>query len=261
MKQRHTMKTLAAAVIVGLSALPMIASAAAHTGAAVATGPDKMAVSGVPLSTSERTYSKAWGVDREKLEQALRAGADRAAYVKTLNDMGFTITSINADRPTYLEYEVVKARNSYEVQFDFDNNAAKAKKIDVTTNVYRTESTKAGLRGEKVAMATKPMADGMAYSDRERMKGWSGEKETLERALVTGQTRAQYEATLKKMGYQITSVNEAEKDYLEFEVVRGSNSYEVQIDLENKMGKKVDVTTNMWEAPATERALAAKKGK
>ena len=45
-------------------------------------------------------------------------------------------------------------------------------------------------------------------------------------------------------------------DYAEYEVVKGSDSYEVQIDFD-KGGKarKVDVAANVWKADATERAL------
>ncbi len=62
---------------------------------------------------------------------------------------------------------------------------------------------------------------------------------------------------MKKLGYQITSTNDREKDYLEYEIVKGDNSYEVQIDLENGKAKKVDVTANMWHSEATERAMAS----
>jgi hypothetical protein len=57
-------------------------------------------------------------------------------------------------------------------------------------------------------------------------------------------------------------VNYDKPDYVEYEVVKGDQSYEVQIDLDKNSGraKKIDVTTNMWQAEATERALEANRG-
>ena len=92
-----------------------------------------------------------------------------------------------------------------------------------------------------------------------RMKTWSGEKDKLQKMLAVGHDKAWYAAELKKMGYQVTSVNENEKDYVEYEIVKGDETYEVQIDMANNMGKKVDVTTNMWQSEATEKALAQHK--
>lgn len=59
----------------------------------------------------------------------------------------------------------------------------------------------------------------------------------------------------------MTAVNDREKDYVEYEIVKGENSYEVQIDLDSKtgMGSKINVTSNLWEAEATERAADKKK--
>ncbi len=84
--------------------------------------------------TRERTNAR--GADRndekDKLEQALKAGASRDDYRKILEKEGFKISSINSDKKEYLEYEVVKGSKSYEVQLDFDDGATKATKVDVT---------------------------------------------------------------------------------------------------------------------------------
>jgi hypothetical protein len=246
MKTYMTSKTAlkaASIAIVGASLLgPVLTHAADTTNAA---------------RMSERDYNKAWSGEKERLEQALKAGQGRASYAKTLNDSGFTITSVNVDKPDYLEYEVVKANHSYEVQINLDS-AAKAKSVDVTSNLWRADATKAAMHGGKVPAATAYVQGGERYSDRSRMKAWSGEKEMIEKSLGAGKDRAAYESELKKMGYQITSVNESDKDHVEYEVVKGDHSYEVQIDLAAGMGKKVDVTTNMWQSEATEKALGKK---
>ena len=93
------------------------------------------------------------------------------------------------------------------------------------------------------------------YSDRDRGKAWEGEKEKLEQALKQGQDKNQYRQQLEKMGYKVTAVNYDSADYVEYEIVKGDNSYEVQIDMKQGKGTEIDVATNMWQAEATEKAL------
>jgi hypothetical protein len=99
--------------------------------------------------------------------------------------------------------------------------------------------------------------DMVPYSDREQMKSWTDEKDRLEKALRVGEGKDYYRQELSNLGYRITATNQDKRDYLEYEVVKGSNTYEVQIDLDEATGKakKIDVTTNMWRAEATEQAL------
>lgn len=98
------------------------------------------------------------------------------------------------------------------------------------------------------------------YSDRDRSKAWNNEKDKLEQALKPGQDKNYYRQQLEKMGYKITSVNYDKPDYVEYEIVKGDDSYEVQIDMENGKASKIDVATNMWKAEATEKALREGRG-
>lgn len=255
MRTTYTFKPITSAVLGAFLLTPLAAISATPAAATSMDKPVAAAPAKEHAAYSERAHNQAWGSEKDQLETALKAVSSRANYAKALQDRGYTITAINEDKPEYLEYEVVKAGNSYEVQLNFDKGASKATKVDVTTNLWRAKSTKAAMRGDKVPMATKVLPANAAFSDRAHMKGWTDEKASLEKALGAGSDRASYEAKLKQLGYQITSVNDAEKNYLEYEVVKGDNSYEVQIDLDNAVGKKVDVTTNMWESSATEKAL------
>jgi hypothetical protein len=93
------------------------------------------------------------------------------------------------------------------------------------------------------------------YSDRDRSKGWNSEKDKLEQTLKVGQDKNYYRQQLEKMGYKVTAVNYDKPDYVEYEIVKGDNSYEVQIDMRDGKATKIDVATNMWQAEATEKAL------
>jgi len=247
-----------AALSFGLMA-PLAAQAAAHTG--VGTAPpmgDKTAnpaINNDRMGSSDRMRMKDWTNDKEMLQKQLKMGESKAYYSKALTDQGFMITSINSDKPSEVEYEVVKNSRSYEVQLDFDK-AGKASKVDVTTNMWRADATKAAMTGKTVPAAAGYVKGNETYSDRARMKNWTGEKERIEKALAGGKDKNWYSGELKKLGYQVTSVNDSEKDYVEYEIVKGAETYEVQIDFDNAIGKKVNVTTNMWQSDGTEKALA-----
>jgi hypothetical protein len=247
-------------------AAAMAASFAMHVAVAqttdkIATAAEKTAVlaeKGVNYSDRERM--KSWSGEQERLEQTLKDGASKGDYRKTLADNGYTITAINQDTADYVEYEVVKGDHSYEVQIDLDKKTSLGSKVDVDRNLWRADATKEAIRSGKPVTASKLQANGNAYSDRANTKGWTDQKDQLEKSMVLGKDLAFYTGELKKMGYQITSTNDKEKNYVELEVVKGSDSYEVQMDLDNAgKAQKVDVTSNMWQADATEKALARKK--
>jgi uncharacterized protein YmfQ (DUF2313 family) len=207
---------------------------------------------------SDRARMKDWSNEKEQLQSALRLGQNKAYYTQALAQRGYQVTSINSDKPDAAEYEVVKGNQTYEVQLDFDK-AGKASKVDVTTNMWRSDATEAAMKGERVPMATRFERGNEAYSDRTRMQNWTTEKDRLEQALAKGNDKGFYADQLKKMGYQVTSVNDREQDYIEYEVVKGDNSYEVQIDFDNGRADDIDVTTNVWKSDATERALSVSR--
>jgi hypothetical protein len=244
-----------------LTALALNGSIAQTADKKPATAMDKPAASAEPsVDFSDRNRMKNWSGSKELLATNLKVGASKADYMKIISDAGFTITSINADKPDYIEYEVVKGTDSYEVQIDLDKKTKLGSKVEIDRNMWRADSTKAALRSGKAVTATKALPDGAMYSDRTYAKNWNSEKEKLEKSMATGKDLNFYKGELKKMGYQITSTNDKEKDYVEMEIVKGHDSYEVQIDLDGAgKSKKIDVTSNMWQSDATEKALAARK--
>src|ERR1700747_2104762 len=109
----------------------------------------------------------------------------------------------------------------------------------------------------RVFADTKATSSTSDYSDRDRMKSSSDEKKQLEQALKTGEEKDFYRRELERMGWQIPAVNYDKPDYLEYEIVKGPATYEVQVSFDKNSHKanKVDVAWNMWKADATERAL------
>jgi uncharacterized protein YmfQ (DUF2313 family) len=226
-----------------------------------------MAVSGVAMAQDTRPAApsgadrmKTWTNEKDALEKMLGTGKDKAYYRSELEKAGYWITAINADTPARLEYEIVKGANTYEVQVNFADG--RSTKVDVTTNVWKDAKTKEAMAGRttKYIYPTAVTKDADKVSDSVRNKAWMDEKGKMEKELGIGHDRAYYKPALEKMGFKVTSVNENDKKNLEYEVVRGDTTYEVQVDFDATTAKstRVGVSTNMWEAPATERAKGDK---
>src|SRR5262245_31676771 len=197
---------------------------------AAAIGADNRVTSN-PEMYSDRDRSKAMKGEEDKLEQALKTGEDKAFYRRELEKLGWQITSVNYDKPDYLEYEIVKGKESFEVQIDLDKNSHKSTKVDVTTNIWNTDATKQERPSNKtVEYPNTTTANPTRYSDRDRMKTAKSDSDKLEQALKTGEEKDFYRRELQKMGWRITSVNYDKPDYVEYEIVKGDKSYEVQID-------------------------------
>ena len=141
-------------------------------------------------SQMRKTYED----DEKKLEQALKPGQDRNAYRRELEKMGYQITSVNYDKPDYVEYEIVKGNNSYEVQ------SGKDSKVDVAPNLWKTDAMKAALRGTKSDYPQGTTANPERYSDRDRRKAYDSEGEKLEKTLKIGETKDFYRKQLEEMG-------------------------------------------------------------
>ena len=131
----------------------------------------------------------------------------------------------------------------------------------MTTNVWKTDATERALKDrKKVAYPNRTTTNPERYSDRDRIKASKDSKDSLEKALKTGETKQFYRRELEKMGWKVTSVNYDKPDYVEYEIVKGDDTYEVQIDIDknSKKATKVDVTTNAWKTDATKQALKSK---
>lgn len=245
----RTYTTIAAAALMAVSASMLAPAAmAANQEAKPAAAP----MTAKPDGYSDRRMGKDAENQRELLERSLQGLTTVEAVRAKLATVGYTITAVNESESNHVEYEVVKGNVSYEVKLDMDAKSRKVTEADVAHNVWRAASTKAAMEGKKVKAYS-----GKDFSDRERMPKWTSEKDQLEKSLAAGDTPANYMAKLKSMGYTVTNVNDREKDYVEYEVVKGDNSYEVQIDIDSATGKAkvVDVAANLWRADKTEQAL------
>ena len=207
---------------------------------------------GAILLASALTVSAAndqWNQGQAELQKQLAPGAPAADYRKKIEGLGYQVTSTNYNNPDYLEYELVKGDQTWEVQIDVDKATKKATKVDVTTNTWKTDATERAL-GHAVAANDRPMYSN-PYSERDRASVSRLIKE-LE-AMPVGQGKQYYKDELKKHGYEVTRINKDDSDELSLEAVKGANSVELNVAFNEKTGKStsIDADSIWFESEAT----------
>jgi uncharacterized protein YmfQ (DUF2313 family) len=209
-----------------------------------------------------------WEQGQAELQQALVKGQERGFFDSKLRELGYQITAINYNDEDYIEYEVVKGENTYEVQIDIDDETQKATEIEIDPNVWKTEATERALtRNSRLAPASDAavnehgMPYGYRYSDRDRSRVEQMVKD-LE-TLPIGQDKAFYKTELKNRGYEITKVNEDTPETLDLEAVKNARSvaFEATFNEETGQSTELDVSELWWESDATEKAREQQEGK
>lgn len=210
-----------------------------------------------PFTAGAATESERWNHGQAEMQKALQPGKDAAAYRKELEDMGYKVTSVNYNNKDYLEYEVVKDSQTWEVQIDVDENSGKATKVDIAANTWKADATER-------ALGQKPVENDYhvrrnPYSDRARVTTSQLVKE-LE-TLPVGHDKQYYKDELKKRGYEITKVNTDDQDELTLEAVKKAHSVDLTVAFDEKTGKstKVDASTLWLESQSTADAREAQK--
>ena len=205
----------------------------------------------VPLTVSAASDSEAWNQGQAELQKQLAPGAPASEYRKKIEDLGYKITSTNYNNEDYLEYELVKGNQTWEVQIDVDDKTNKATEVKTVTNMWKTDATEHAL-GRNVVADNKPMYRN-PYSERDRVSVSRLIKEI--ESWPVDQNKQFYKDALAKNGYEITRINNDEKDMLSLEAVKGANSVELNVAFNEKTGKSTSIDADsMWvESEATSR--------
>ena len=208
---------------------------------------------GGSLTVGAASDNEMWNQGQAELQKQLAPGAPAADYRKKIEKLGYKVTSTNYNNKDYLEYELVKGDMTWEAQIDVDDKTNKATKVDIVTNVWKTDATERAL-GRNVTASTKPVYRN-PYSERDRTSVSLLIKE-LE-ALPVDQTKQFYKDSLTKHGYQITRINTDDAEDLSLEAVKGANSIELNVAFNEKTGKSTSVDADsIWvesEATSQER--------
>lgn len=212
-----------------------------------------------PLPSRAETNAAAWNAGQAELEKNLPSGQDVKTYRQKLEQLGYKVTAVNYDSPSYLEYEIIKGDQTWEVQIDVDSQTRKATTIEIDPNVYRTEATTNALAGKAVTAATAPAATSERYSDRNRARTSTLIAE-LE-ALPVGHDKAFYKDALKKHGYEITKVDKDTQDLLKLEAVKNKQSVQLNVSFNEATGKstKLDADSMWVESESTYRERTSQR--
>jgi len=242
---------------------------------------------------SARSDNEQWNRGQAELQKHLAPGMDANAYQKKLKELGYQVTATNYSNDDYLEYEVVKGDQTWEVQIDVDEDTRKATEVDIAMNVWKTDETEAALergtrmartdtsradvdRGERTARNTADTMDDAddraearrpmvmrnnQYSDRDRASTDQLIREI--EAMPVGQNKQFYKDTLRKRGYEITKVNNDDDNELDLEAVKNGNSVELDIDFDENTGRStsLDASTLWAESESTTRTREAQETK
>lgn len=101
------------------------------------------------------------------------------------------------------------------------------------------------------------LASSLTVSAASDNEAWNQGQAELQKQLAPGSSAADYRKKIEGMGYKITSTNYNNDDYVEYELVKGDMTWEVQIDVDDNTKKATEVKTvaNIWKTDATERAM------
>lgn len=207
----------------------------------------------------ERAYRADLETERERLERELSRVTDRSQFAAAIEAQGYRLAAVNVDEPDYLEFEIVRDGASHEVRIEFDRDTQKVRDLDVDQNIWLSDTTRRMLE-QPGYVAAAPLAPprGGGSSDRPRIDAWEDEKGRLE-TLLEGRDVGAIAAELRNAGYEITSTNDREPRYLEYEVAKGDNTYEVQVEIDEgtQRAEDVDVTANLWRSRSTREVQRA----
>lgn len=100
------------------------------------------------IKVRDSNHLSAWTAEKKDLELVLVVGRTTPHYQSVLQEKGYQITASNDTLPTYAEYEIVKAGQSFELQIERDVTTGRAISVNVEANIWRAKGTKEAL-GEK----------------------------------------------------------------------------------------------------------------
>ena len=245
----------------------------------IAAGFCSTLVAALPLTSSAQiTDSALWNQGQAELQKQLPPGMAADSYRSKLEQMGYKVTSTNYNNPDYLEFEVVKGDQTWEVQIDVDENTRKATEVDIAQNVWRTDATASALDRATTTARSAQTATGAGaataaanqrtmnmrtnqYSDRDRASTDQLVRELD--GLPVGHDKEYYKNTLRQRGYEITKVNTDDTDELHLEAVKNGNSVQLEVSFDEDTGRstEIDASTLWAESESTTRTREAQERK
>ena len=212
---------------------------------------------------------KLWNQRQAELQKELAPGEQADAYLKKIEELGYKVTSTNYSDSDYLEYELVKGDQTWEVQIDVNEDTRRATEVEIVTNLWKTDATEQALANNRnragAAEATKSESHRTAalrnnpYSERDRTTTEQLVEEL--KTLPTGHDKQFYKDTLQKQGFEISRVNTDDSDELDLEAVKNGRSVQMDIDFDEETGKSTEIdVSSLWaESESTTQTREAQQ--
>jgi uncharacterized protein YmfQ (DUF2313 family) len=212
--------------------------------------------------------SEKWNQGQAELQKNLPPGMSADAYEKKLKDLGYQVTSTNYNNDDYLEYEIVKGDQTWEVQINVNKDTHKATSVDIASNTWKTDATKAALAHSTPATHDTASAShrqaalrNNQYSDRDRASTDQLVRE-LE-AMPVGKDKQFYKDSLSQKGYDIARIDTDDTDELKLEAVKGGNSVKMDVDFDKQTGRSTSIdASSLWaESESTSQTRKAQESR
>lgn len=208
---------------------------------------------------SDRRHIDELSAERKKLQASLPSAETVDSLDELIADSGYKVTAIIEQSADAVEYEVVKGIHSFEVSAAL-NDAGEVRDIVVGNNIWRADETERAMNDEGYEAVATVLEPEIAsrVRDSDRMADWNEEHQILRGMLPAGEPIDSYMRRMGMLGYRVTAVNDSAPDHIEWEVVRGNDSFEVQLHKtpDTDQVNEVDVTMNIWPSKETKQALS-----
>jgi hypothetical protein len=222
----------------------------------------------LPAVASARSdSSERWHQGQADLQKNLPPGQPADVYHKKIEDLGYKITATNDKKSNYQEYELVKGDQTWKVKINVDENTHKATKVNVASNMWKSDETKRELERAKSNSASSTSS--MHSTTEERNDQYSAGDHAMSdqlinelKSLPVERDKQFYKEALRQRGYDIARIDKDEKDELELEAVKNGHSVKMDVDFNKDTGKstKIDASSLWAESESTARTREAQQG-
>jgi len=221
------------------------------------------------IASAVNDSSERWHQGQADLQKNLPPGQSAEIYREKIGELGYKINATNDNKPSYQEYEIVKGDQTWKVKIDIDESTHKATKVNVASNMWKSDATKQELERDKaVAGAASPSSATRSTAADSNTQYSAHDRSTNDqlinelKSLPVERDKQFYKETLRKRGYDIARIDKDEKDELELEAVKNGHSVKMDVDFDKDTGKstKVDASSLWAESESTTRTREAQQG-
>lgn len=215
------------------------------------------------VASARSASSEQWHQGQADLQKNLPPGQPADIYRKKIEDLGYKVTATNDKKAGYEEYELVKGDQTWKVKINVDESTHKATKVNVTSNMWKSATTKEELERAKSTAASTPSSSARRkeqYSARDHATNDQLISEL--KSLPVERDKQFYKEALRQHGYDIARIDKDEKDELELEAVKNGHSVKMEVEFNENTGKSTKVeASSLWaESESTTRTREAQQG-